>query len=187
MSGELLRGIKRIGYTTMGWFRGDFEIKEEITAGGLALAFSSNPREVNKTIDRMRETRAKRSAREGKGSEAPSNITMSRPDKKGKSKFTFRYHDQDYTLEGKPDLKEFAGWITEYTATAESCITCDRLLFPGEPAGAADYGLMHMTFDCCPSGGYFAGHIDKQGKLKPLTAEHLDSVSIPLASQQTSK
>ena len=140
------------------------------------MAFSSHSKEVNETIDRMRSSQEKRKAREGKEPEAPSSIVMSKANKKGVSKFDFDYHGQKYTLEGRPELKQFTAWITEYTKTAESCITCDRLLFPGEPAGAADKGLMHMTFDCCPSGGFYAGHIDEKGKLKPLTEQDLHSI-----------
>ena len=47
-------------------------------------------------------------------------------------------------------------------------------MFPGEPAGACDDGLMHMTFECCPSGGFYAGHVDDKGKLKPLSFTTFD-------------
>jgi len=176
MSSEFVRGLKSFGYVTFGLFKNEFQIKEEITVNGLGLAFSSHSKEVNETIDRMRSSQEKRKAREGKEPEAPSSIVMSKANKKGVSKFDFDYHGQKYTLEGRPELKQFTAWITEYTKTAESCITCDRLLFPGEPAGAADKGLMHMTFDCCPSGGFYAGHIDEKGKLKPLTEQDLHSI-----------
>lgn len=168
---NLIKEAKNFGYTRFGLFKDDYHIKEQITADGMALTFSSHPEEVNKTIDNMRITAEKRRLREGKEPEVPSEITMSKPDKKGQSKFSFKFHDKKYKLVGKSDLPGFTDWITEYSKSAETCITCDGLLFPGEPAGAADSGVMHMTFDCCPSGGFYAGHINSDGQLKPLTED----------------
>ena len=166
---NLIREVKGFGYTKFGLFKDDFQIKDSITADGLGLAFSSRPDEVNKTIDRMRVTAEKRRLRKNSEPQPPTEIVMSKQDKKGQSKFSFKFQDQKYELVGKPDLYGFTEWINTYTKSADTCITCDRLLFPGEPVGAADNGLMHMTFDCCPSGGFYAGRIDSDGHLKPLT------------------
>lgn len=191
MSREILQDIKNFGSKVAGYVKDRVEVyrvahkkytelDRQISADGLELVISSHPEEVNQTLARMKETLEKRKARDGKDPEVPSNIAVSKINKKGVSKFTFEYHEQKYELEGKPDLKEFTEWITEYTKTAESCITCDGLMFPGEPAGACDDGLMHMTFDCCPSGGFYSGHIDSQGKLKPLSYTVIDqSISLP--------
>ena len=174
MSHEFIDRIRGAGKRVLGLFQDPNPgIKEVLTSQGLGLTYSSHPEEVNQTIDKMRETAIKRKDREGKEPEIPSNIEMSKPDGKGKSEFHFTYHDQEYTLVGKSDLEEFTSWITGYTKTAESCITCDRLLFPGEPVGGSDKGLMHMTFGCCPSGGFYAGHVSGEGKLTPLTKDGL--------------
>ena len=102
---ELSREIKGLGYTHFGFFKDEFRIKEELTVDGLGLTLSSHTKEVNQTIDRMRATLKKRGAREGKEPEAPTRILMSKPNKKGVSKFEFEYHEQKYILEGKPDLE----------------------------------------------------------------------------------
>jgi len=185
MSREILQDIKNLGSKAADYVMGKVEaykiihkkhtnLDRHLSADGLKLALSSHPGEVNQTLAKMKDTLEKRKEREGKEPEVPSNITMSKPNRKGISKLAFEYHGQKYGLEGKPDVKEFTEWITEYTKTAESCITCDGLMFPGEPAGACDDGLMHMTFECCPSGGFYAGHVDDKGKLKPLSFTTFD-------------
>lgn len=191
MSKEILQDIKNFGFKIAGYVKDEVEaykfahkkyakLDRQISADGLVLAVSSHPEEVNETLVKMNETLEKRKMREGKEPEVPINITMSKSNRKGVSKFAFEYHGQKYGLEGKPDIREFTEWITEYTKTAESCITCDGLMFPGEPAGACEDGLMHMTFECCPSGGFYAGHIDAKGELKPLSIEIFDkSISFP--------
>jgi len=90
---NLIREAKSFGYTKFGLFKDDFHIKDSITADGMTIAFSSHPEEINKTIDRMRITAEKRRSREDKEPEVPSEIKMSRPDKKGNSKFSFKFHD----------------------------------------------------------------------------------------------
>lgn len=133
----------------------------------LVLIASSNPEKVRDILDRMNEASIKRAEREGKEREVPSNIQASRLNIIKRSRiFTFTYHGQEHSIEKKGNLKSFEGWITEYSKTAQLCITCDKLMLPGEAVGECNEGLMHLTYYCCPSASYFAGHIDEKGQLK---------------------
>lgn len=189
MSSEILRDIKNLGSKIIDAFsfkslkaienpedkKTPPRLDRHLSADGLELAFSTHTKEANQIFKMMAQTSERRKAREDSGPETPSNIVMSKP-KKGRSIFEFEYHQQKHKLIGKPDLNAFTSWITEYAKTAESCITCDKLLMPGESAGACDDGLMHLSFDCCPDGGFYAGHINDKGKLEPLTEQDYEVV-----------
>lgn len=135
----------------------------------LVSVASSDPERIEGIFERMEDTLKKITDREGREPEIPTNIRASGHVNifTGIREYSFSFRGQEYAFKRKGTLEEFRDWITEYSKTAESCITCDGLLFEGEAVGLCSDGLMHLTRDCCPSGGFFAGHINNQGKLEP--------------------
>ena len=79
------------------------------------------------------------------------------------------YDGQHYSFKGKGTEEEFRKWFLGYFQKGPSCITCDRIIFPDEAVGECNKGVMHMNFGCCPSGGFFVGHLDDEGKIIPYT------------------
>lgn len=139
-------------------------IKEELysEAGGgvkLSLAYSTN--DINPMIDKMNATLKRRE-------EKPKSSKIEIPViKKVKGVMEVDSDGQHYSFKGKGTKEEFTKWFSEYAKKAPSCITCGRIIFPGSPVGECNKGLMHMNFDCCPSGGFFVGHLDNEGKIIP--------------------
>lgn len=141
---------------------------EQQPEGNILTFFASSDTErVDKIFDKMGEVRKKRAEREGKEPEIPSDIRASRINILNRTRiFTFTYHNREHSIERKGNLENFKGWIIKYSKTAESCITCDGLMLPGEAVGKCSEGLMHLTYNCCPTAAFFAGHIDEEGKLE---------------------
>lgn len=81
----------------------------------------------------------------------------------GKRRFAVSYDGHEYEFAGRGTIEAFTTWITEYCKKAPKCITCEQVIFPGEPVGNFNIGVMHMN--CCPSGGFFVGHLDKEGNI----------------------
>ena len=118
-------------------------------------------------------------ADEGQERPTPSDITITKRDKKGSVVVSFRYLDQGYQLKGRGTIEEFTEWINEYTKTAETCTTCDKLMLPGENAGIGeDGGYTHMTDECSLDGLLMlAGRINANGQVE-TPEEWVSSLSI---------
>lgn len=87
------------------------------------------------------------------------------------SQFEVDYDGHHYSFKGKEGKEEFTQWFTEYVPKAPNCITCDKIILPGDAVGKITKGLMHMYWDCCPSGGFYVGHVNKEGKVVYLGEE----------------
>lgn len=91
-------------------------------------------------------------------------------------KFWSAHHNgvqYDFTVRDDSTEAEFNAWFEGYTAHALSCVSCQRLLFPGDIVGAGGYddegnggGYVHYT-DECSMPGTFVGTIDVNGQLQP--------------------
>lgn len=136
------------------------------TPGEPRLVLCASSEDLTPMIEKMKNNLKRR--------EEKSNTTIEEPvikripsDKKGVLKLDVDYDGQHYSFEGKGTEKEFKDWFCEYLKKAPKCITCDQIIFPGSAVGECNKGVMHDGPDCCPSGGFFVGHIDKEGKIIP--------------------
>ena len=68
-------------------------------------------------------------------------------------------------MHGHGSKREFEEWFNEYVLRASCCASCEMLLFPGSAVGRIGENLVHLTFDCCPSGGFYVGSIGEDGQV----------------------
>lgn len=61
--------------------------------------------------------------------------------------------------------KEFLVAFKDVAQKCPRCSTCGRILFSGQAVGKNRDKLMCLTFDCCFSAAFFAGHISKMENL----------------------
>ena len=143
-------------------------LDEVLTAtNGTNLLVSTAPRKVNKIIGEMNGTLIKRQERAGQIIPDPV-IEVVGGKKPGKVKVKIQYKGQEYSYSGKrgqAKIEGFIKFVKEYFPKAPECVTCDRIIFPGDDVGECTKGLMHMYANCCPAGAMFAGHIDENGQL----------------------
>lgn len=72
---------------------------------------------------------------------------------------------ESYIIQSNRAGKLVQSWYAQYRFTGPRCKSCGGLIFPGEPIGQNGEGLLHLSTPCCPTGGFYVGHLDKEGNL----------------------
>lgn len=134
----------------------------------LRMIATSHPEELVQMMDKRKHTLRAQKERKKRPVEDPVFNRIIDGEEPGTTEIMFTYKGQEYSFTSKAgvtNIPEFVDRLKEYLPKAPECTTCDRIFLPGDQAAEDEHGLMHMYWDCCPSGILLVGRVNTEGKV----------------------